>query len=324
MKDKKIAFMMYLGENQWNDSPTRPYANGSRFLTKLTTDKKVWREISEKAVEFGFNTVFIPTVDGVKYKSHPEIAVEGAWEVEELKEELQRLREIGLTPIPELNFSAGHDAWLGEYSRMLSTPTYYEVARDLIHEIIDIFDKPELFMLDLDEENAINQRNLDFVCYRQYDLLIHDILYLHQCVREKGVRPWMYVDQFIHFQEKFVDKVQKDVVISPWYYGNFYEDEETKLPQPNSDPDHYNEFMLAKIDSFTRLPQLGYDVIPVCSNCFHDYNIDHTVRYIAEKVPKEKLLGIGIAPWCGPTVEKNKYSFYSQFAATKEAIDKYF
>ncbi len=325
MKEKMLAFMMYLGENQWNDSPTRPNANGQIFQTKLNCDKKVWREIAEKAVECGFNTVFIPTVDGVKYKTHPEIAIEGAWEVEELKEELAYLRKIGLTPIPELNFSAGHDAWLGKYSRMVSTPIYYQVARDLIHELIDIFDKPELFMLDMDEENHLNQRLLDFVCYRQHDLLWHDTLYLLECVREKGVRPWMYVDRYAHEPEKFKELVDKDVVVSPWYYGTLYEDTETKLPKLNdpNDPDNYNEFLLAKIDSYTSLPENGYDIIPTCSNCYYPYNIDHTVRYCVEKVPYDKLMGIAVAPWNGNTTEKNKFGFFSAFTAAKEAIEKY-
>ncbi len=325
MKEKMLAFMMYLGENQWNDSVTRPNANGLAFSPRLQIDKKVWREIAEKAVECGFNTVYIPTVDGLKYKSHPEIAVEGAWEVDELKEELAYLRKIGLTPIPELNFSTAHDAWLGVYSRMVSSPTYYKVVRELIHEVIDIFDTPELFMLDMDEENHLVQRHLDFVCYRQHDLYWNDLLFLHECVREKGVRPWMYVDRYAVEPEKFVELVGKDVVVSPWYYVNLYEDTETKLPRLNDplDPDNYNEFLLAKIDSYTSLPANGYDVIPTCSNCYNEYNIDHTIRYCVENVPYDKLRGIAVAPWCGPTIEKNKYGFFKCFAATKEAIDKY-
>ena len=325
MKEKMLAFMMYLGENQWNDSPTRPNHNWMVYSNKLHCDKKVWREIAEKAVEYGFNTVFIPTVDGLKYKTHPEIAVEGAWEVEELKEELDYLRKIGLTPIPELNFSTAHDAWLGKYSRMVSTPIYYQVARDIIHELIDIFEQPELFMLDMDEENHLNQKHFDFVCYRQHELLWHDTLFFLECVREKGVRPWMYCDRYVHEPEKCVKEVSKDVVVSPWYYLNLYEDTETTLPRLGDpiDVDNYNAFMLGKIDSYTSLPKHGYDVIPTASNCFRDYNIDHTVRYCVEKVPYDKLMGIAIAPWCGPTIEKNKYGYFKSFAETKAAIEKY-
>lgn len=322
MKDKMLAFMLYLGENQWEDSPIRPNARGGIYKPVLHTEKKAWREITEKAVEYGFNTVFIPTVDGLKYKSHPEIAVEGAWEVEELKEELKRLREIGLTPIPELNFSTAHDIWLGEYSRMVSTPLYYRVVRDLIHELIDIFDKPEFFMMDHDEENHLNQKRMDFVCYRQFDLYWHDTLFIHDCIREKGVRPWMYCDAFVHHPEEFAKYVQKDVMVSPWYYLNFYADASLPLPQPNTDADHYNEFMLGKIASFTNLPALGYDILPVCSNCFDSYNIHHTIRHITEKVPKDKLRGIGIAPWV-PTYDSHKYTFFDSFEQARDAIDRY-
>lgn len=322
MKDKMMAFMLGLGENQWDDSPTRVNARGGRYKATLGTDKRVWREITERAVEYGFNTVFIAAVDGLRYKSHPEIAVEGAWEVDELKEELHRLRELGLTPIPELNFSTAHDIWLGEYSRMVSTPIYYQVVRDLIHELIDIFDKPEFFMMDHDEENHLIQRRMDFVCYRQFDLYWHDMLYIQDCIREKGVRPWMYCDSYVHHPEEFAKYVLKDVVVSPWYYGNFYSDASLGLPQPNSDPDHYNEFILGKIACFTGLPKLGYDIIPVCSNTSNDFNIYHTIRYIAENVPKEKLLGVGIAPWA-KTVESSKYTFLNAFEQAKDAIDRY-
>ena len=88
MKDKLIAFMMYLGENQWDDSTYRINARGGQYKPKLGTDKKVWRELTDFAVECGFNAVQIPTLDGVKYKSHPEIAVEGAWELPELGYEI--------------------------------------------------------------------------------------------------------------------------------------------------------------------------------------------------------------------------------------------
>ena len=322
MKDKLIAFMLYLGENQWDDSPVRINARGSRYQPKLTTDKKVWREITEFAVECGFNAIQIPTVDGVKYKSHPEITVEGAWEVEELKEELQRLREIGLTPIPELNFSTSHDIWLGEYSRMVSTPIYYEVVRDIIHEVIDIFDKPELFLLDQDEEGALIQKRMDFVCYRQHDLLWHDIEYILDCVREKGVRPWMSVDLYAHHPEEFVKHVKKDVVIMPWYYLALREDAEVKLPK--HDPDEpYNDFLISKIKSYEELPKLGYDVIPMCSNCYRDYGIDHSVQYIGNVVPDDKLLGLTVAPWVGGTNENCKYGIMEALVATQEAIRKH-
>lgn len=320
MDGKILGFLLGLGENQWDDSPTRVNCRGGRFKPVLGTDKQVWKEVTEKAVEYGFNTVLISTADGVRYASHPEIAVEGAWEVSELKEELRRLREIGLTPIPQLNFSAGHDIWLGEYSRMVSTPIYYQVVRDLIHEVIDIFDHPQFFDVSMDEESNIIQKRMDFVCYRQFDLYWHDLCYLHDCIREKGVRPWMCCDAFVHHPEEFVRHVLKDTVVMPWYYLNYYEDPSMPLPKPNSDPEHYNEFMLGKIASYTKLPENGYDIIPFLSNVYQDFSIHHSIRYTAENVPKDKLLGFLIAPtW---TVYE-PYSFLDAFEQTKDAIDRY-
>ncbi len=320
MDGKMQVLLLDLGENQWDDSPTRANCRGGKLNSVLGVDKKIWREITDKAVEYGFNTALISLADGVRYNSHPEIAVEGAWEVEELKEELCRLRKIGLTPIPELNLSTGHDIWLGEYSRMVSTPIYYEVVRDLIHEIIDIFDNPELFHVGLDEETAIVQRRMDFVCYRQFDLYWHDLCYIHDCIREKGIRPWMECDAFVHHPEEFTKHILKDVVVSPWYYGRYYEDPSLPLPKPNSDPDNYNEFILGKIASYTKLPENGYDIIPLCSNVFQDYGIHHAIRYAVENVPKDKFLGFSIAPsW----LVHNKYIFFDAFEQTKDAIDKY-
>ena len=39
------------------------------------------------------------------YMSHPEIAVRNAWSTERLYKELEKIRNLGLEPIPKLNFS---------------------------------------------------------------------------------------------------------------------------------------------------------------------------------------------------------------------------
>lgn len=88
---------------------------------------------------------------------------------------------MGLEPVPKLNFAAGHDIWLGEYSRMVTTKKYYEVCGHLIEEVAHIFDKPRFFHLGMDEENAEDQRYLDLVVIRQNDLWWHDFNFL--CMR---------------------------------------------------------------------------------------------------------------------------------------------
>jgi len=106
MEKNMWCLMLCLSYNMWEDSPTRPSVSGRKFGLTLECDKKVWDEVTELAAKEGCNSILIDVGDGVKYKSHPEIAVEGAWEPEYLREELNRLRGLGLTPYPKVNFSA--------------------------------------------------------------------------------------------------------------------------------------------------------------------------------------------------------------------------
>ena len=315
---KNYMFQMCLGENTNDDSPTRANIYGGKFETKLNTDKAVWDEIAEKAVEFGFNAVLIDLADGVKYKSHPEIAVEGAWEVEELRKELARLREMGLTPYPKLNFSTAHDAWLKVYSRMVSTKKYYEVVRDLIHEVIDIFDTPEMLNLGLDDENSKSQIRYDYACFRQYELYWHDYKFFLDCVREKDVRPWVNVDSYVLDKEKFVEHTDKDVVISVAYSGTFYEDEYTPLPQPTNDPKNPEYDLYTRYISHTELPNLGYDIIPTYTNLVKNVGVEFTVKYVNENLSEDKVKSLLVAPPY-TTVPVNKYSFFNLFYQTKFA-----
>ena len=137
--------MLYLSDNMWEDSATRPACTGARFSTKLNTEKKAWDEIIDFAVAHGFNSILVDVGDGILYKSHPEISVEGAWTPEFMNAEIKRLNAMGIKVYPKLNFSTAHDTWLGVYSRMVSTPTYYKVVDDLITEVSELFDTPDYF-----------------------------------------------------------------------------------------------------------------------------------------------------------------------------------
>ena len=101
--------LLHLGHNMWGDCPsayTPP-------VDHLTCDEKLWIELTEKAASSGLNMIVVDLGEAIQYKSHPEIAIKGAWTVEKLREDIERMRKIGLEPIPKLNFSACHDFWLG-------------------------------------------------------------------------------------------------------------------------------------------------------------------------------------------------------------------
>ena len=48
----------------------------------------------------------------------------------------------------------GHDAWMKQYSRMVSTPEYYSFCDDIINEVCETFDYPAYFHIGMDEENS--------------------------------------------------------------------------------------------------------------------------------------------------------------------------
>ncbi len=158
------AYLLHLGFNMWND--VEWYAEYTKASDKLRCDLELWDELVPFMARSGINTCVIDLGEGVQYQSHPELAVKGSWSVDFLKKKLDEMRVAGITPIPKLNFSASHDEWMGEYSRALSTHWYYDFCSDIINEVIEIFDRPPLFHIGMDEENFGNQKDYSYVAIR--------------------------------------------------------------------------------------------------------------------------------------------------------------
>ena len=99
------SILLHLGQNMWGDSPT----SYTPPVDKFSCDEALWNEVTEVAAKSGLNQVVIDLGEAIQYKTHPELAVDGAWSIDRLREDLKRLRDIGLEPIPKLNFSTCHD-----------------------------------------------------------------------------------------------------------------------------------------------------------------------------------------------------------------------
>ena len=123
-----------------------------RYSDVMVTEYDVWREIIDFLPTQGINMLMIDLGEAIQYESHPELACEGAWSKEKMRQELDYIRSLGITPIPKMNFSTLHDVWLKEYSFMVSTPTYYKVVGELIDEACELFDYPAYFHIGMDEE----------------------------------------------------------------------------------------------------------------------------------------------------------------------------
>lgn len=303
MKKDTCCLMLFLSHNTCKDTDDVPKS--------MICDKQVWDEVTAYAAENGCDSVLINIGNGLQFDSHPEICLDGAWSKDMLKKELERLRSLGLTPYPKLNFSTCHDAWLGIYNRMVSTPVYYEVCRNLIKEVCELFDTPEHFHLGMDEETWLNQSQNLFVSYRQFDLYWHDMKFLLDCVYENGVKPWIWSDSYWKDPEKFCEVVPKDTLVSPWYYQVFYPNYPFQHRPEGEGPERERA-------SYRTLPENGYDILPAASNYENNSNIPETMRYMREVCLPEHDRGILLTPWV-QTVQKDKFSIYECVQLAKYA-----
>ena len=312
-KEMIWANLLHLSYNMWTDHPyvvwddkpadfyaakdfepvtcmdARRWARGYRPF--LTFDYSTWTAILDHTVKAGMNMVVIDLGDAVKYESHPEIAVENAWSTTQLKNELARIRNMGLEPIPKLNFATSHHSWLGEYSRMVSTQKYYTVCRNLIREVCDLFDKPRFFHLGMDEERVRYFNQYLYMVIRQGELWWHDFYIFVDEVERQGSRPWIWSDYVWNAPEMFFRKMPNTVLQSNWYYGTDFGPEVTAVK-------YYEE-----------LDKHGYDQIPTGSNHSNPVNFEKTVGYCKQVIDPSRLHGFMTAPWrptLAPCLETHK------------------
>lgn len=305
MKSKKMMWAAYvcMTQNMWDD-----------YKKPWCLEDKAWDETLMHLSAKGYNTVVLDIGDGLIWKSHPEIALSGAWSHERMKAEVKKAKDLGLTVLPKLNFSTLHDCWLGVYDRMVATPVYYGVCRDLINEICELFDTPEYVHLGMDEENYKMTSRYHFACYRQHDLMWHDLKFLCDCVSQNGSTPWIWADIMQNYPEGFREHFRPDeILLSPWQYFALYEEHFNPITRTPEDYKCYTTGIW-KNCGFTYIeedphcvtyrqeviPAMndGFKVVPTTSFCFRcEWNHDDTLRWFKEKAPQDKIIGFMDAPW---------------------------
>ena len=143
-KDKIKAVLLHLGHNMWCEwlpddmMKTAEIKEKYRPTLKLRNKDEQWRRVTARMAERKLNMLVIDIGEGLAYPSHPELAIEGSWSPDKLRDEIIRLRGMGIEAIPKLNFSATHDGWLKDYHRMLTLPKYYEVVKDVIRDVAEV------------------------------------------------------------------------------------------------------------------------------------------------------------------------------------------
>jgi len=311
-EEKIWGCLLHLSFNMWEEyiSPHRTFRG---FRPDLELDEPLWHEAVQAMAKNGGNLIVIDLGDAVKYESHPEIAVRGAWSPKKLREELKRMRDAGIEPIPKLNFSAGHNTWMREYARMVSTDVYYEVCTHLIDEVCDLFDKPRLFHLGMDEEGFGHQSHHRHIIIRKNEVWWGDFYHLVAQVERNGSRAWIWPDYMLwNHPEQFFKKMPKSVVQSNWYYDTF-DDVDKKY-----------------IQAYIELNRAGYDQIPTGAYLVGKWfgtkspelNIGGTADFCKKNLDDKLLLGF-LQSWWGPTIEENRDRIMGGIRLLGEAKKKY-
>ena len=245
--------LIHLGSNMWTDvwtsaKPREPNWDDKVRVDYLRAEDDVWHEVTAAMAKARMNMVVIDLGEALEYPSHPELAVKGTWSVAKMRRELDRLRALGLEPVPKLNFSTTHNAWMKEWRHRVSSPEYMRTVRELIRDVAETFGGPRLFHIGFDEETTGHQRNDCYQCVvvRRRELWWRDFLETVQDVRDAGARAWCFSDQFWREPDLFRKLMPKDVVQCPW--------------NANVDKDH-PEWMT----SIEEMGAMGFDVIADCA-----------------------------------------------------------
>lgn len=291
MADNRFMWshLVHLGWNCWNDmSIHRGRENRSTPCGSHTLlfDRPLWDAHMQELRDIGINTLIVDVADAMRFESHPEIAIDDSWTHYEMKKEVEKLKAMGFEVIPKLNFSAGHDVWLKDYSHMLCTDIYRQVCRDLIDEVCEVF-KPNHFHLGMDEETAVNQRNQDYVVIRRGDFWWRDFYHLVDSVERNNATAWIWSDRVLDYEEEFFAKMPTSVVQNNWYYWGCFKE---------GDPE-FNEKRQQHINTFYRMDKLGMKQVPAGSIFFTDDNFEKLTKFALENISRENLMGMMQTVW---------------------------
>ena len=281
------AYLAHFGVKMWERR---------LHYTELKVDDSMWKSLTERAARIGVNVFVIDLGEGMVYPSHPELAVRGSWEPERMKEEIARLKKMGMMAVPKLNFSSSHDQWLGKWRPYLSTPEYFQVCAEVIRDVAEVFDESPLFHLGYDEETYFiqNVNKFEYKRLRSGNLWWHDFLWFVAEVEKYGMRPWIWSDMCWEHKDEFLARMPRTVLQSNWYYENEFALAKIK------------EKHRAEVETYETLEKARYDQMPCGSTYSCRENFGKTIDHCRSVVKGDRLKGFFMAPWYYRTQEDKR------------------
>lgn len=301
------SMLLHLGFRMWgDDNSLKPMAPD-----RLIFDYDTWKIATERMAEIGMNMVVVDVGEGVVLPSHPELAIKDSWTPERMRDEVERLKKMGIEAIPKLNFATCHDAWLGEVQHMVSTPVYYKTCAEVIKDVAEIFGHPRLFHIGMDEESDMGiQNRKDYIVKRQGALYWHDVKFLEGEVNKHGAQAWMFADESWFNRESFYANCPKSILLSNWYYGRSFRVAEAKWHPP-------------RIAAYADLDAAGFDQVPCATNWYPDFlyrakgirandvNFPLTVAHCRNTIKPERLKGFMMTTWTRTVKDRREFILHA-------------
>ena len=278
--EKMMAAIIHLTANLWREEGNTAGENVDPIKVaspELRCDEALLDEYTAALAKAGVNTLILDLGDAVCYQTHPELAVQNAWSVEKLRAKLAKLREMGFSLIPMLNFSTAHDIWLGDNAHMIATVPYYKVCTDLIREVCRIFDYPTYFHLGWEDETyqAQEDMGLEYIAVRHMDQWWHDFYLFADRVLGEGATPMFFADKMWLDADEFIKQTPPNAVVCNRFNGKL---DATALA------------------CFERLNKENYDQLPVFDGAPNAYALQQLKEYTARVIADEHLLGLAVDP----------------------------
>ena len=285
-----------------------------KHYTDLMVDDAVWAALTERAAKIGVNVFVIDLGEGMVFPSHPELAVRGSWEPERMKDEIARLRKMGMVAVPKLNFSSSHDQWLGKWRPYLSTPEYFKVCSEIIGDVAEVFDVSPLFHVGFDEETYFiqNVNKFEYKRLRSGDAWWRDFLWFVGEVEKHGMRPWIWSDMCWEHKDEFLARMPRSVLQSNWYYEKEFDISAMK-----------KENRKVMVETYATLEKARYDQMPCGSTYSCRENFGKTVSYCRDMIKDGRLKGFFMAPWYYRTQEDSRTKIMESLDVMAEVIKNY-
>ncbi len=312
---KMVALDLCIGHNMWFDKDTQlvmgEYYNKERDFVYF--DRCAWDKIINELPALGVDTVILDLAEGIKYDCAPDLAIKGSIDKAEFKKMLDKLRALGITAIPKLDFSAAHDLWAGNYGKSAGTQLYRDFCKNIIDEVCELFGKPEYFHLGLADETIDYQRFYGTCVVRGPKAFWRDVYAMFDACRANGAKPIMYGDYFGYEPQAFTKMLPRDVVIAARY---------SERIQPAEDEmgrDMRSKSQLA----FEKLCEFDNELLLVGSGLPTRQNITD-LFYYAKNNPDKKIIGVMSCSEL-PTVDVFDYALLNEamrLGKGKEYFDK--